>query len=207
MRDDTHLPFDLPSVARKKVTAAFDGGLISSDGGVVVLAQAERRLDLANKLSGVIADPRDPAQITHTIPDMLRARMFAIAAGYEDANDLDTLRVDPAFKLACGRLPDTGEDLCSQPIMSPLENLPSRLEIRHLLGVLVDIYCASYSKPPNAVTLDILAGVPMRQAAWGGTTPWTWSMGANSSRFSTPTRTSTASSPYTSMMSPPAGPC
>lgn len=155
MNSHTLLPIDLPSVARKKVTAAFDGGLISSDGGVALLAQAERRLDLANKLACAIADPRDPAQISHTISDMLRARMFAVAAGYEDANDLNTLRVDPAFKLACGRLPDTGEDLCSQPTMSRLENLPSRLEVRRLLGVLVDIYCASYSTAPKAVTFDI----------------------------------------------------
>jgi len=65
------------------------------------------------------------------------------------------LRVDPAFKLACGRLPDTGEDLCSQPTLSRLENLPGRLEIRRLPGVLADIFCASYSTAPKAVTFDI----------------------------------------------------
>jgi len=81
MNNDTHLPFDLPGVARRKVTAAFEGGLISSDAGVTLLAQAERRLDLANKLACVIADPRGPTQISHTISDILRARMFAIAAG------------------------------------------------------------------------------------------------------------------------------
>ena len=55
---------------------------------------------------------------------MFRARMFAICCGYEDADDLDLLRSDPAFKLACGRLPDTGRDLCSQPTLSRLENAP-----------------------------------------------------------------------------------
>jgi hypothetical protein len=149
------LPFALPSLERKKVTAAFDGGRISSDGGLMLLSAAERRLGIAEKLAAVIADPRDPAQITHTLQDMLRARMFAIAAGYEDANDLSSLRSDPAFKLACGRLPETGGDLCSQPTMSRLENLPTRREIRALLGVMVDLYCASFSKPPKAVTLDI----------------------------------------------------
>jgi hypothetical protein len=155
MDESILLPFSLPSVDRKKVTAAFDGGKISSDGGVALLAQAERRLGLADKLAAAIDDPRDPDLITHSIQDMLRARMFAIACGYEDANDLATLRSDPAFKLACGRLPDSGDDLCSQPTMSRLENLPSRSEIRALMGVMADVYCSSYLTPPTAVTLDI----------------------------------------------------
>ena len=155
MTEITLLPFALPSVERKKVTAAFDGGKITSDGGVALLAQAERRLGVADKLAAAIADPRAPDQTTHTIADMLRVRMFAIASGYEDANDLAKLRLDPAFKLACGRLPDTGADLCSQPTMSRLENLPTRSEIRKLLSVMVDLYCASYASPPKAVTLDI----------------------------------------------------
>ena len=64
---------------------------------------------------GLIADPRNPLLVTHSVVDILRARMLAIACGYEDADDLDHLRSDPGFKLACGRLPDTGDDLCSQP--------------------------------------------------------------------------------------------
>ena len=118
MTDDTLLPFSFPAVAGKKITAAFDGGRISSDGGVMVLAEAERRLGIAEKLSAVIADARDPMRVVHLLPDILRARILAIACGYEDADDLDRLRFDPAFKLACGRLPDTGHDLCSQPTMS-----------------------------------------------------------------------------------------
>jgi hypothetical protein len=155
MEDSTLLPFTLPSVSGKKVTAAFDGGKITSDGGVALLAQAERRLGIADKLAAVIDDPRDQDLIRHTIADMLRTRVFAIACGYEDANDLANLRQDPAFKLACGRLPGSDEDLCSQPTMSRLENLPSRSEVRDLLGVLADLYCASYPAPPGAVTLDI----------------------------------------------------
>lgn len=155
MDESTLLAFSLPSVGRKKVIAAFDGGRISSDGGVALLSAAERRLGVADKLAAVIADPRDPDQTIHTIADMLRARMLAIACGYEDANDLTTLRRDPALKLACGRLPDSGGDLCSQPTMSRLENMPTRSEIGALLGVMVDLYCASYAKAPKAVTLDI----------------------------------------------------
>ena len=124
MHDDTTEPFSFPAVGRKKVSAAFDGGRLTSDGGVMLLAAAERRIGIAQRLAGLIADPRNPLLVTHSVVDILRARMLAIACGYEDADDLDYLRSDPGFKLACGRLPDSGDDLCSQPTISRLENLP-----------------------------------------------------------------------------------
>jgi hypothetical protein len=155
MTDDTVLPFTLPAVRRKKVTAAFDGGRMTSDGGVVLLAEAERRLGLADKLAAMISDGRDPTRVIHRLPDILRARILAIACGWEDADDLDHLRHDPAFKLACGHLPDSGRDLCSQPTMSRWENAPSLPEILRLMTVMVDVWCASYPAPPAAVTLDI----------------------------------------------------
>jgi hypothetical protein len=121
----------------------------------MILAAAERKLGVAEKLAAVICDPRDPLRVVHLLPDILRARIFAIACGYEDADNLDWLRSDPAFKLACGRLPDSGHDLCSQPTMSRLENAPTLRELVRLMSVMVDLYCASYSTPPDAVTLDI----------------------------------------------------
>src|SRR5690242_10849679 len=155
MSDDNLLPFSFPAVQRKKITAAFDGGRITSDGGVMLLAQAERRLGIAERLAQVIPDRRDQDRVTHLLPDILRARIFAIACGYEDADDLDRLRCDPAFKLACGRLPDSGTDLCSQPTISRWENAPALRDLIRLMGVMVDLYCASYATPPAAVTLDI----------------------------------------------------
>jgi hypothetical protein len=125
MTGDNLLPFCFPAVRRKTITAAFDGGRISSDGGVMLLAEAERRLGIADQLARVIPDERDADRVTHLLPDILRARIFAIACGYEDADDLDRLRFDPAFKLACGRLPDSGRDLCSQPTISRWEDAPS----------------------------------------------------------------------------------
>jgi hypothetical protein len=83
MDEDIPLPFDLSAVARKKVSAAF-----TSDGGVMLLAQAERRLGIADKLARVIPDERDADRVVHLLPDILRARIFAIACGYEDADDL-----------------------------------------------------------------------------------------------------------------------
>ena len=92
MTDDTVLPFAFPAVHGKKVTAAFDGGRITSNGGVMVLADAERKLGIAAKLASVMSDPRDPVRVVHLLPDILRARIFAIACGYEDADDIDWLR-------------------------------------------------------------------------------------------------------------------
>jgi hypothetical protein len=155
MDDDTGLLFDLPSVGRKKVSAAFDGGRITSDGGVALLALADRRIGIIDRIAGLIADPRDPALVTHSLTSILRARVLAIACGYEDGNDLDRLRGDPAFKLACGRLPGSGGDLCSQPTISRWENAPDRKTIIRLTYAMVDAWCASYAHEPEAVTLDI----------------------------------------------------
>jgi len=155
MTDDSLLPFSLPSVERKKVTAGFDGGRLSSDGGVMLLALAERRIGIADRLAAEIIDRRDPARVVHTLSDILRARILAIACGYEDADDLDHLRSDPALKLACGHLPDSGHDLCSQPTMSRCENAPSLREVIKLMRAMVALYCASYDRPPASVTLDI----------------------------------------------------
>src|SRR4051794_38656572 len=77
--DDTLLPFSLPSIGQKQITAAFDGGLISSDGGVLLLAGADKRLGLIDTLAAIIPDHRDPDLITHSMADILRARVFAPA--------------------------------------------------------------------------------------------------------------------------------
>ncbi len=153
--NDTLLPFALPSICQKKVTAACDGGLISSAGGVLLLAGADKRLGLVDTLAAVIPDYRDQTQIAHTMSDILRVRILAIACGYPDADDLDDLRKDPACKLACGRLPESGDDLASQPTMSRWENAPDRRTLIRLTYAMVDLWCASYWRPPKAITLDI----------------------------------------------------
>lgn len=155
MNEDIALPFDLPSVCRKKVSVGFDGGRLSSDAGVLLLRGVEKKLGLARRLAGCIRDKRDPDLIEHTIEEMLKLRMFAIAAGYEDADDCDSLRHDPIFKMAVGRLPRTGEPLCSQPTMSRLENTPSKVQIARAMAAMVDQFCESYRSAPASITLDI----------------------------------------------------
>src|SRR5579862_6864518 len=155
MSEATLLPFDLPSVARKKVSVGFDGGQLSSDAGVLLLRGVEKKLGLATRLASCIRDRRKPERIEHPLEEMLRLRMFAIAAGYEDADDCDSLRYDPIFKMAVGHAPESGAPLCSQPTMSRLENAPSKIEIARLMAGLVDQFCDSYRHAPSAITLDI----------------------------------------------------
>src|SRR6202012_3171042 len=104
----------------------------------------------------IIPDHRDPALITHTMADILRARIFAIACGYPDGDDLDDRRKDPAFKLACGRrLAERGGELASQPTMSRWENAPDLRTLIRLTHSLVDLWCKSYKRAPKTITLDI----------------------------------------------------
>jgi Transposase DDE domain group 1 len=100
MTEDTPLPFDLPAVHRKKITVDFNGGNQSSDAGLLLLRQAERKLGVCQRLAAAIPDRRDPDCILHTMHEMLMARVSAIACGYEDANDLDGLRHDPGKKVS-----------------------------------------------------------------------------------------------------------
>lgn len=127
---------------------------MSSDGGLLALREVEKRLDIASRLAACVADPRDPGRVIHGLDDIIRTRMLMIAAGYEDGNDADTLRRDPMFKLAMGRLPDDG-DLCSQPTISRFENLPDARALLHMGRTMVDHYCQGFRQAPARIVLDI----------------------------------------------------
>ena len=145
----------LSPVEKKELCARFDGGRLSSDGGVLLLRAIEKRIGLAARLASCLTDTRDPASTTHSYADMIGARLFAIACGYEDCDDLDVLRFDPAFKLACGRLAETGRDLMSQPTLSRLENAPSWRELARMGLSMIDLFCESFDRVPDRIVLDI----------------------------------------------------
>ena len=155
MKETISYLLGLSPVAGKELHARFDGGRLSSDGGMLLLREIENSLGLARVLSSCLQDNRDPSSTTHSQSDMIRARMFAIACGYEDCDDLDVLRFDPAFKLACGRLSETGDDLMSQPTLSRLENAPSWRELASMGLSLIDLFCASFKRVPDRIVLDI----------------------------------------------------
>jgi hypothetical protein len=144
----------LSPVCGKTVIAKFDGGLLSSDGGILMLREAEQRLRVADRLAGCIEDPRAPDQITHTLADIIRFRLLMIAAGYEDGNDANSLRVDPMFKIAHDLAPSDRE-LCSQSTISRLENLPDARTLLRMGSAMVDLYCASFKQVPKRIMLDI----------------------------------------------------
>ena len=153
--NDPMLPLPgLSPVSGKSVVAKFDGGLLSSDGGVLALREVEQRLRVADRLAACIDDPRAPDQITHTLADIIRFRLLMIAAGYEDGNDADTLRGDPMFKMALDLSPSDRE-LCSQSTISRLENLPDARALLRMGRAMVDLYCESFRQVPKRIMLDI----------------------------------------------------
>ena len=153
--NDPMLPLPgLSPVCGKKVVARFDGGELSSDGGVVVLREVEQRLRVADRIAACMVDPRAPGQITHSLADIIGFRLLMIAAGYEDGNDADTLRSDPMFKMALELTP-SDRALCSQPTISRLENLPDARALLRMGGAMVDLYCASFRQVPKRIVLDV----------------------------------------------------
>ena len=152
---DLMLPLPgLSPVSGKTVVAKFDGGLLSSDGGILVLREIEQRLRVADRLAACIEDPRSPDQITHSLADIIRFRLLMIAAGYEDGNDASSLRSDPMFKMALDLSPSDRE-LCSQSTISRLENLPDARALLRMGRAMVDLYCESFRQVPRRITLDI----------------------------------------------------
>src|SRR5208337_1317404 len=145
----------LPAICGKPVHIAFDGGQLTSDAGVLVLAELDRRLRISERLADCLEDRRAPERVRHSFAEMIRFRALLIAAGYPDANDCDSLRSDPAFKMAVDRLPESGADLCSQPTISRLENLPGPVALKRMMAAMVDLFCDSFAEIPRRILLDI----------------------------------------------------
>jgi len=103
MPDCAQIFLNFPSFDRRKIEANFTGGNVSSDGGLMLLRQADHRLGLTRALDAALPDPRDPRLIVHRQIDLLRQRIYGLAAGYEDLNDHDTLRNDLLWQTAVER--------------------------------------------------------------------------------------------------------
>ena len=151
--------FNFDLLARRRVTGRFDGGKISSDGGLLWLAEIDRRFRLTERLASCVRDPRQQAKVRQSVHDLLCQRVYQIAAGYEDCNDADTLAADPVLKVACGRNPETGHDLASQPTLSRFENAVSRTELYRMAEVFLDLFVDAHRRPPREIVLDLDATV------------------------------------------------
>ena len=149
----TQLRFDF--YQKRQLRVDFEGGDLTSDAGVLLLREADESLGLLEGLAAAIEDWRDPNLVHHPVVDLLRQRVFQIAEGYEDADDCDALRSDPAFKIAAGRLPKSDEDLASQPTMSRLENRVTRRDLSRIRRVFVERFIALHDDAPRELILDI----------------------------------------------------
>ena len=146
--------FSLSPVCKKPIEMSFSAEKISSDGGLLLLREIEARDGLLQSITNCIQEDRHSGYVKHSIQSMLTQRVFQIAAGYEDANDCDTLRDDMVLKICSDVLPESGNSLSSQPTMSRFENSLSRRELYKIAVAFVDNFIQSYSQEPAVIILD-----------------------------------------------------
>lgn len=142
-------------LGRRQVVGKFDGGRLTSDAGAMLLRRVDERLGLLDAINECIPDPRDPRYLIHEQRAMLGQRIIAIAQGYEDLNDHQTLRCDPALQVAADCSPASEDPMASPSTLCRLENRITRKTIVELHGVMVDQFLDSYDQPPEEITLDL----------------------------------------------------
>jgi len=137
-------------LGRRVVEGCFDGGSMTSDAGVMLLAATDRKLGLMQAAAGCIADPRSPLLIKHGVADMLRQRVYGLALGWEDLNDHGALRQDVAMQTAVG----VDREVASAPTLCRLEKWADRATARRLHELLVEQFIASFKTAPEELVLD-----------------------------------------------------
>ena len=144
--------FDHP---KKQIDVAFDAPQVSSDGGLLLLRQAEGVVRICEKLAAILPDDRDQNRVVHSRLEQIKQRVFMIACGYEDCNDADSLRDDPLFKTACDSTPRDERGLSCQSTLSRLENLVGARTVVEAQRLFEDEYVASLPEDTDVVVLDI----------------------------------------------------
>lgn len=152
---------DLGSSAGRRLVGAFDGGAISSNGGVVLLAAADRAIGLSRRLAQCFTDLRYADAVRHSVPDLLRQRIFGLALGHEDLIDHDALRDDPALAAV---LEKPGGRLAGKSTLNRMEHASKIGQDRHhkldhdtaaIERLFVDIFLDAHSEPPSRIVLDL----------------------------------------------------
>ena len=141
---------DFGRLGRRVVEGRFDGGSMTSDGGVMLLGQADRKLGLLDAAARCIPDPRNPLLVKHAVRDMLRQRVYGLALGWEDLIDHGSLREDVAMQTAIG----VEREVASAPTLCRLENWADKRTAWRLHQVLVDQFIASFKQAPQELVLD-----------------------------------------------------
>lgn len=160
MSHSTQQPVLFPGLVSKRTEVVFDQPQMTSDGGALLLKAVDEHLGLTRRLAAVLADPREPGKVRHTLTDLLRQRIFGICCGYGDANDVARIGRDPMHKLLLDRDPVTGGDLASQPTLSRFENGRRRTDLYRLSAALTDTVIAGHRRRLRGrrcrlVTLDL----------------------------------------------------
>lgn len=139
----------------KPIQISFTAPDMSSNGGLLLAAKAEKSIGIINAISRCVSDWRNPLFIVHTLKEQIGQRVYQIACGYEDADDCDSLRSDSILKMTCGRRPD-GIDLCSQPTMSRLENHVGHRELYDMGEAFIENFIKSYGGDiPAKIIIDL----------------------------------------------------
>src|SRR6516165_2217868 len=154
MTDCNRQTLSFSSLGPKAVVADFLGGRLTSDAGALLLREAGEATGLFRALDRAIPDPRDPALIVHDQRALIAQRIIALALGYEDLNDHQALRTDPALQLAAGAVPDEESPLASPATLCRLENRIDRPTLVRIAAALVDQFIASHPQPPQHLILD-----------------------------------------------------
>lgn len=158
--------FEFAPVNRRAVTASFDGGVISSDAGALLLGSTDRAIGLADRLAGCFADHRRTDLIEHEVRTLVIQRVLAIALGYEDLVDHDQLRHDPVLAALIGKLEAKREDCAPLAGKSTLNRLelscpaPTRYhKISHdpeaIEALFVTLFLEAHKQPPDQIILDL----------------------------------------------------
>ena len=142
--------FEFPAVKKRVLQASFTGGDVTSDGGIALLRQVDRRLGLTKELARRLPDPRSRGRIDHPLLCLVRQRIYGLAQGYEDLNDHDMLRHDVAWQTAVER----EVPLASSPTLCRLENRADRQVAWAMHQVLVDQFIRSFAQAPTELILD-----------------------------------------------------
>lgn len=150
MTKRTRSAIEFPRSCRRRVEASFDGGNITSDGGLLLLRQAARRTGLLRRVAELIDDPRQTSKCDHSFLSMLEQRVFAIALGYEDLNDHETLRSDIALQTAVGR----DERLAHPSTLCRLEGRAEHTWAWAAHQALFETFVAAHDEPPDEIVLD-----------------------------------------------------
>jgi hypothetical protein len=148
---ECNLPnFDFPPSCGRRFEAGFTGGDVSSDGGVVLLRQIDRNLDLTRRVASVLRDNRQRSKVEHSQLQMIRQRVYGVGLGYEDLNDHDGLRQDPLFQSSVER----DRALAGVSTLCRFEQLRGRDEAADVSNLMVELFIESFESPPDELILD-----------------------------------------------------